>query len=595
MLKFLKKLSIRAQLLLLAISTGIVMFTIIFLIYSQVSKIVASYNSEYTDNMMFQIKRTISNNCGQLDRLLTSIAFDRTVQTYISETDPEKKYLIFKDLNNLMINLSSMNEGIIDISILDKNDKRVYFLHGENQQLKDIMQNVPNGIDKYYTEVHEIKYTEQMRKCFVIAFDINSILNNNATGEKLGKVAIVLDAEVFSLGVNKELNNSNTRFYLLDRANKVYSVSQSSPSEKNNDAYIQYADVTPGKYTTILDGKRYVINKENLPELDGKIVSVVPEEELFYDISWTRKLSISLFILALALLSIPFMVITNNIVSPLKKFIKFFSLVKEKNLVGLKQRLNAEGYLEMVIMVGEFNNLLDEIDTLTQKLVYTNSRLYESELENKKSELAYLKSQVNPHFLYNTLEVMKGSAIAEGAEKTLGMAKALAQIFRYSVKGTDIVTLREEVEIIKNYLFIQLVRFNGRFKASYDFSEEMLQCNIPKMILQPIAENAVFHGLETKLGEGCLWFEGKIDELQDLYISIKDDGVGIDDETLNHIKTRLIESHDSNRFDSSNENIGIKNVDNRIKLTYGNEYGVEIRSVFGQGTEVVIRIPARRK
>jgi two-component system, sensor histidine kinase YesM len=595
MLKFLRKLHIRSQFMLLALSTGIVMFTIIFLIYAQVSKIVAAYNSEYTDNMMFQIERTISSNCKQVDRLLTSIAFDRIVQNYISETDPEKKYLIFKDLNNLIINLSSMNDTILDIAILDKNDERVYFLHGENEQVKDIIGNIPENDGNYYTGVQEIKYTEQLKKCFVVSCDIESILADSTSSQKMGKVAIVLDAEMLSLNVNQELNRSSTRFYLLDRADKVYSVSQPSQTEKAGDAYMQYAKVAPGKYSMNLEGKEYAINKANLPELDGKIISVIPEEELFFDIALTRKLSIALFLLALAILAVPFMVITNNIVSPLKKFISFFSLVKEKKLVGLQQRLKAEGYVEMAVMVREFNNLLDEIENLTQKLVYTNSRLYESELEKKKSELAYLKSQINPHFLYNTLEVMKGCAIDEGAVNTLGMAKALAQVFRYSVKGADLVTLSEEVEIIKSYLFIQQIRFSGRFTIFYDFSEESLQCAIPKMILQPIAENAIFHGLETKLGEGRLWFEGRVDERQELTIRIRDDGVGIGSETLGRIAARLKDSHETDRFDASNENIGIKNVDNRIKLTYGDQYGVQISSVSGQGTEVTIRLPAGRK
>jgi two-component system sensor histidine kinase YesM len=115
------------------------------------------------------------------------------------------------------------------------------------------------------------------------------------------------------------------------------------------------------------------------------------------------------------------------------------------------------------------------------------------------------------------------------------------------------------------------------------------------MILQPIVENAVFHGLETKRGEGRLWFEGRIDEATDLCIKIKDDGIGMNNETVNRIQMKLMEKQDANRStDDKNTSIGIINVNNRIKLTYGDRYGIKIMSALGQGTDVVIRIPARR-
>lgn len=597
MLRFLKKLPIGTQLLLLALSTGIIMFTIIWFIYFDVSKVIAKYNHEYTDNMMYQIKRAISNNCDLFDRLLTSIAYNRIVQSYTVEKDVEKKSLMFKDVNNFFINLSSMNEGIIDFVLLDSEGERVYFLKGEKTEVKKILKDLSIGKKSYVTEYKEIDFQGQIKKCFIIASNMYSLLSESITGEKIGTAAIILDAGVLSLDVNEDLGESATRFYLLDRNNKMYSRSQPSGLEQaiSIDAFTGYADSSPGSYEMKVDGKKYVVNKENLPELDGKIISVVPEEKLFYDLAWTKKLTITLFIIALSLLSIPFMLIINNIVSPLRKFMKFISSVKEGNLKGLKQKISLEGYAEMEFMVGEFNSLLGEIDDLTRRLVTTSTRLYEAELEKKKSELAYLKSQINPHFLYNTLEVMKGSAIDEGATKTMGMARALAQIFRYSAKGADIVPLREEVEIIKYYLQIQQVRFNGRFHIRYEISDETLDCGIPKMTLQPIVENAIFHGLEKKRGEGHLWIEGRVDEFTDLLVSVKDDGAGMEDETVKKIQMKLMDAQGADEpADERYASIGITNVNNRIKLTYGETYGIKIRSALGQGTEVIIKIPARR-
>lgn len=594
MLKFLHHLAIRAQLILLAFCTGTIMLVIILFIYFQVSGLVSRYNNEYTDNMMFQIMNTIDSNSKQVDRLLTSVAFNQTVQSYINITDPEKKYSTFKDINNYMINLSNTYEGIIDIAILDRNGNKVYFLNGENEQLKAILRKIPEYDGIYYSGIHEIQYQARLRKCFVVVTAVKSILSDSSTGSLLGTAVIVIDASILSMDVNNELNDSNTHFFLLDRDNDMYSMSQEADLAIHDDAYLDYAMVEPGTYDARIGEVDYVVNKQDIGATGGKLISVVPKQKLLKDVNQTRTIAIISFLAALALLSVPFMVIMNNIVNPLSKFLRFFTSVREEKLGGLKQRLKVDGYREMNIMVREFNGLLDEIDSLTQKLVLTNSRLYEAELEQKRSELSYLKSQINPHFLYNTLEALKGSAVNEGADKTFRMAKALAQVFRYSVKGSDVVSLREEIEIIKHYLYIQQVRFNGRIRAEYCFSEEALECRIPQMILQPVVENAVFHGLEMKIGGGMIQLEGAVDETGGLSIVVVDDGMGMDGETLGRIRDSISEGTAWSRTAGGNESIGIKNVDNRIKLTYGAEYGLFIESQTGQGTSVTIRLPARR-
>jgi len=595
MLYFLKKLSIGTQLLLLAISTGIIMLIIILSIYFDVSKVVAKYNNEYTDNIMFQVKKNIVGNCDFMDRLLTSIAYNRVVQNYTIEKDDEERFSMYDDINNFFITLSEMNEGIIDFVLLDENGEKVYFLKGENDEVKETIRNLPIKNDHYYTGVKRFYIKDEFRDCFIIASNMYSILSGNITGSRIGTAAIVFDAKALSLDFDKSLHESATSFYLLDRNNKIYSTSQLSSLDKNTEQIAGYAGYKSGRYVTKADGKRYVINKEDLREMHGKIISVVPEEKLFYDLEWARTLTIAFFVIALFLLSIPFAVIINNIVSPLKKFMKFITSLKSGNLKGLKQRINLEGYEEIVIMAGEFNGLLDEIDDLTHRLVTTTTRLYETELEKKKSELEYLKSQINPHFLYNTLEVMRSSATDEGAYTTAAMVKALGKIFRYSVKGEYIVRLYEEIEITKYYLQIQQARFDGRFKFIYQMTDESLNCSIPKMILQPIVENAIFHGLETKLGEGHLWIESKIDEYQNLYISIKDDGTGMDREKLNYFQKILNEGQSKIvSSEGSGMGIGIINVNNRIKLIYGSNYGINIESILGHGTEVIIKIPTRR-
>jgi two-component system sensor histidine kinase YesM len=217
--------------------------------------------------------------------------------------------------------------------------------------------------------------------------------------------------------------------------------------------------------------------------------------------------------------------------------------------------------------------------------------LYKAELVKKQSEIAYLQSQINPHFLYNTLESIKGIAAVERSDKIYNMTKALALVFRYSIKGTDMVPLREELKMIKSFIFIQKFRFGNRFEVTYHFPEPILDCKVPKMILQPIVENAIFHGIEPTIGECLLQLKGEISG-DVILLTVQDNGMGMDDESLRLIQGSLSVGQGlTDRISDRTVNIGIANVNNRIKLNYGNEYGIVIKSEAGIGTEVVIKMP----
>jgi Putative regulator of cell autolysis len=545
--------------------------------------------------MFFQIKQNISSNCDRINRILRGIAYNSTVQNYMMEKDIYIKSEIFRDVDNLFYNTQETMDGIIDL-VLISNSGKDYFLGGENNDIRKTIKSFPETLTNYYSKEMEFKFQDQNRKCFIVVTDVFSINTNKMYGQKIGMAAIIVDAKVLGVETNKKSKDVVNNIYLLDRGNNMYSGNKPSNINENQDEFNAYAGLEPGRYTKKINSIKYIIDKDDIPEIEGKIISIIPEKELFSDLNLMQRITAFMFLVALVLLMIPFIVIRNNILNPLKKFMMFISKIKSGDLKGLKERINLEGYEEMKIMVGEFNSLLDEIDHLTFRLVNTSTRLYEAELEKKQSELDYLKSQINPHFLYNTLETMTGCAAEEEAPRTMSMARALGRVFRYSIKGADIVTVNEELEIIKSYVQIQQIRFNDRFDVKYNFTKDILQYCIPKMILQPLVENAVFHGLETKRGKGLLCISGNIDERNNLNLLISDDGVGMDDDTLQRIRERLAKSgHNIRNKPENTSNIGIINVNNRIKLIYGDEYGIEINSMQGQGTEVLLMLPAGKE
>ena len=349
------------------------------------------------------------------------------------------------------------------------------------------------------------------------------------------------------------------------------------------------------KNTSISTAKKCIVTIESIPEIEGKIISVVPEKELFSDLSRIRMLVMVIFIGAFMLLFFPYSLIIRNILQPIEKFMEFMSAIKSGDLNGLKKRINVEGYAEMCIMAGEFNSMLDEIDSLTHRLVSTTSRLYESEIEKKQSELAFLQSQINPHFLYNTMESIIGIAAVEGNYRIMEIAKSLGEIFHYSVKGSDEVTVQEELDIVNSYVKIQQIRFADRFIVEYSFSQEILACRILKMLLQPIVENSIYHGLEPKLGKGHLWISAGIDGDECLVISVRDDGMGIESKIFREISSALEDKIGSYIFKGTyRTGLGIVNVNNRIKLAYGEQYGITLKSTPGYETNIILKIPIRR-
>ncbi|MBD0382805.1 histidine kinase [Paenibacillus sp. WST5] len=205
---------------------------------------------------------------------------------------------------------------------------------------------------------------------------------------------------------------------------------------------------------------------------------------------------------------IPLLYVSNNILQPLKKFMRLMGEVSLGEKKHLSKRITVDGYAEMIIMASRFNEMLAEIEKLTDHLLESKRVLYETELIKRRAELSFLQSQINPHFLYNTLESIKGLAVRQNSSQIFELTKALSLFFRYSIKGPDMISLEEELSIIKNYIFIHQIRFGNRLQVEYDIRTECLGCLVPKMILQPIVENAIKHGIEPLERTGLLVIKG---------------------------------------------------------------------------------------
>lgn len=246
-----------------------------------------------------------------------------------------------------------------------------------------------------------------------------------------------------------------------------------------------------------------------------------------------------------------------------------------------------------------YMNRTDEIGTLYnqyQTMLEENNHYIKSEYENKMilmdTQMKALESQINAHFLYNTLEAINSLAEIEGAEDISVMALALGDMFRYSIKTKGaLVTLEKELAHVKNFVAIQQIRFDNGFRFEMDVPEELYSCRILKLILQPLVENALYHGLLHYNAGSSIYLSAR-KENKIIYFTVKDDGVGMASETLEQLQKLLEEKPKFGELSQhANESIGLKNINARIRLYYGEDYGLSVKSEQGCGTTVQIKIP----
>lgn len=265
--------------------------------------------------------------------------------------------------------------------------------------------------------------------------------------------------------------------------------------------------------------------------------------------------------------------VTSRIAYPAKELMESMkTLAKDNEYPRVKIVSNDE-----IGMIGlEYNKMAENIETLIEKV-------YKMELTQKQAELEFLQMQINPHFLYNALDTISWMALAKGNMDVSEMTIALAELLRATIKKESFITLREEMNTVKDYLLIQQERFGDKISAEYFVEEDAYACMVPNFILQPVIENAIIHGLEPKIEKGKVSINISIQD-EFLTFLVEDNGVGMDE-------TEIMDLYKKCRENNTKQSIGLKNVYRRLLLCYGEASMLKIESKKEQGTRISFLIP----
>lgn len=426
-------------------------------------------------------------------------------------------------------------------------------------------------------------------------YDNNNVISiiapikQRVTHEVIGFIVIDLDDQMIEQYYNNITIGKTGFFYVTDQSGKPIFWPEARVDDlPSPDSLLQNIVAPRGSFTQPLRNEKHFFVYTTSNMTGWNIVGIAPLKEVIADAIEIRLLIIVSVVLSAVFAIALYISLTQRIIRPLQ-------------LLKTKMRKAADGYLEAKIktsghdeitdLSNSFNTMLENIKLLIEK----NNREQE---QVKKAELRTLQAQINPHFLYNTLESIIWMAEARQNEKVVALVKAMSQFFRISLnKGKDWVSIKTELDHAKSYLTIQQMRYYDILTYEIEVAEEVYPYPILAITLQPLIENALYHGIKNKRGMGKIRVTGQIENEHYILLTVEDNGIGITPERLQDIRENLTTPKDysSAQHDAGlqESGFGLFNVHQRLRLYFGEPCGLILESNYGEGARISVRIPRK--
>jgi two-component system sensor histidine kinase YesM len=323
-----------------------------------------------------------------------------------------------------------------------------------------------------------------------------------------------------------------------------------------------------------INGRKMVVCFDTIPVTGWLSAVFIPYDNLKKTVPnmvpYTVYSAIFIILFSVVLAS----VISGRITLPLKRLLRAIQRIGEGNF---DSKIEPSGTMELNVIIHKFNQMNDKIHTLIEENYVTN-------LKEMEAELKALNFQFNPHFLYNTLNIINYLAIENKQKLISNMLVELSEMLEYTAKNPGKVSFKEDFGYLQSYVFIMSQRFEGKFTVSYALDPRLFDYSVPKFFLQPFIENILIHAFDDIETGGVIELSGRIEE-QTRVFTIVDNGKGMELDTIHRVLE--LDNEPEDKFQS----IGINNVNQRIKLLYGHDYGMQIESRLNEGTTVIIRLP----
>jgi two-component system sensor histidine kinase YesM len=587
LISFFRNLKLKYKLLLFNSTLIIVTLGILsYISYQESSKTLNAEVLYSTKQVFSQTDSFLSYKLNKIIDVSDALALDSNLNETLSRDEstyelPEQ----IKDFQNISLNLSSFqnNDDIYRIRLFIPD----YLLYSSEEvnfyPISKFIQSPlyetllkHKGKMKWITDsetIPEIKNEE-----FKSIHSIRFIKNFNLLDDHIGVLGIDIREDVLQEIVTRANTSQNGIAYLQNSEGAIIASSNAQLVNKwlmDRDTAKQISgQIDPWKQLTI-KGENVLAGVKSIDGTDWTLISIVPLEEV-YSASTKVRDQIILFMVILA------------IAANLFGYWFSSSITNRIGVVVRKMRKVQSGELDTVKVAAshdEIGELVENFNYMVNKMKVFIEEQYKLGLDAKSSELKALQSQINPHFLYNTLDLINWTAIQHNVPEISTLVQSLSQFYKLSLnKGDEMISIENELEHVRIYVDIQNRRFGNAISLSMDVDESLYDCNILKITLQPIVENSILHGIrETANRQGEI-FIYTYREDTDIVLCVQDNGVGMSEE--------LVELFNNGNTSSKADGYGIKNINHRIKLYYGEQYGLHFESRIGEGTTVEVRIPA---
>lgn len=549
-----------------------------------ISKKVFINNFSITNTKILnEIKDNSADLNDKLISLMDTINDSWAFRRYLSESN-----ISTIDLSNIIYNLkqhlkndnANLNSKDIDFLLIGVNNSTYIrssallttSVHDikENQITKNSLKN-PNKLLYQYSNSGFNSLTEHRN--VIVA---TKILQDQITKQRFGMLYVSINENTF----NKLYSNFTTK------SNDVVMISPDGTIVSSNKQNIigtidksllniaKNIDTNNLKFKNIkLNNRNYTILAEYMPIYNFYLVNLIDTNLALKDMYNIKEIVFNCGMIIVISVLILF-VITRKTINPLRVLVKEMSKITEGNF---NNHINLAGSSEIKKLSSSFNYMLDDLNNYVEKLLLAQKK-------QRKAELSALQMQINPHFIYNTLASIKLLVLKEDKEKASETINSFISLLQNTISDTsETITVKQEIENLKNYVFINETRCGDNIKVNFHVFEQCINYRLPKLVLQPFIENALFHAF---LGN----VEGRIHvfisvKSNKLFCEIIDNGIGIEESQLQCLYSSPTSKH------IHFTGIGIKNVDNRIKLLYGNDYGVTITSKINVGTTINVFLP----
>lgn len=518
------------------------------------------------EKILNQINAKTSEFHNSIYNILTLLAYEQTAYDYFSQ-DRLDRLNEYENLLSLLSNTMMIQNDIAGITLYDEQKN---MLAGVGKDF-DMFARIELVSKLTYSNVFRPNSTSEAY--FMVFYPVYDLLNGNYD-KRLGMIVFLMKASKFSSYLADSAITENEQLFLIDRNNVVIA---GDGEQEFRHLEEENLESTQDRFIQAVDQK----------ETGWRIVSIIPVRELYSGMTIVRGSILVIYLFTLGGLVLLLFFCYFIIIRPIRRV----DLFVKNNVAYPTRRLTVEGTDEISVLAGNLNHMLDEKDEMSEQLRQSQRILYETELTKHQMQLLAYRNQINPHFLYNTFECIRAMALYYDADEIAEITMALSRIFRYSIKGENVVTVSEEMENIREYAKIIHYRFGGRIRVDIQMEKEAEDMELIKLILQPIVENSIFHGLEQKLEDGRVTVKAECYQETRLRFTVEDDGCGMEQEAVDKLMYQM--KRQSLHRSSSKDSIGLANIYQRLQLYYGESAVFRMNSTPGKGTKVEIIIPYR--